>query len=386
VSLTLAHLLGEHWQSYLAANRTHLRTAHYRAVRSVLSCRTPALGGQVYQCASCHRDHYAYHSCNHRNCPACGARDTQEWTAKQEARLLPAPYFLVTFTIPEALRAACRSHPKELYDLLLKESAGALQDVLETKLGAQGGGGGFTSILHTWTRQLQHHPHVHIIIPGVTYDKKSRTLRHPARPEFLVHGAALAERFKNRLEIALKQQHPEIYQTLTPTQTNTFTKATRWVTDVRHVGGGKSALRYLARYVKRSAFSAKNLLGYDRHGKVRLRWTNSQTGKVGILALHPHELVRRWLLHVLPKAFTRVRHYGYLAGAAKATRLRVRALLGQFGEPAPDIPGQEPFRCDHCGGELKLTGKLERIRPRGPPAWKHTPEKEDQGEAGDTDD
>ena len=144
--LTLTEVLDEHWQSFIEDNHAHLCTAHYRAVRSVLSCRTPALGGQVYQCASCHRDHYAYHSCNHRNCPTCGARDTQEWTAKQEARLLPAPYFLVTFTIPEALRAACKSHPKELYDLLLKESAGALQDILQTKLG---GTVGFTAVLHT---------------------------------------------------------------------------------------------------------------------------------------------------------------------------------------------------------------------------------------------
>jgi Putative transposase len=114
-------------------------------------------------------------------------------------------------------------------------------------------------------------------------------------------------------------------------------------------------------------------------------WTCSDTGKRGTLALHPHELVRRWLLHVLPRGFARLRHYGFMAGAAKETRLRVRALLGQFGEPAPDIPEREPFRCDHCGGELKLTGKLDRIRPRGPLAWRHTPEEEEQGGAGDTD-
>jgi hypothetical protein len=402
VSLTLEQILGGHWQGFAANNHAHLCTAHYRAVRSVLYCRTPALGGQTYQCAGCRRNHYAYHSCNHRNCPKCGARDQGEWSAKQEARLLPAPYFLVTFTIPEALRAACRSHPRELYDLLLKESAGALQDVLETKLG---GTGGFTSILHTWTRQLQHHPHVHIIIPGVAYDKKSRTLKHPAKPDFLVHGAALAERFKNRLEIALKEVHPEIHKALTPAQLAAFAKATKntkgtngsngnrgtngnkWVTDVLHVGAGKSALRYLARYVRRSAFSDRRLLGYDRRGNVMVGWTSSQTGQRGTLRMHPHELIRRWLLHVLPQRFTRLRHYGFMAGAARETRLRVRALLGAFGEPAPDIPEQEPFRCDHCGGELRHTGKLDRIRPRGPPAWRYIPEEEEEGgEAEEADD
>jgi hypothetical protein len=374
VSLTLAQLLGEHWQSYVAANYAHLCTAHYRAARGVLACRTPTLGGQVYRCGGCGRDHFAYHSCNHRNCPGCGARDQQEWSAKQEARLLPAAYFLVTFTIPEPLRAICRKHPAELYDLLLKESAAALQDVLKTKLG---GTGGFTSILHTWTRQLQHHPHVHIIIPGTAYDRDTRTLKPTAKPDFLVHGNALAARFRNRLEIALEEHYPDIHGALTPAQKTAFGKNTKWVTDVLHVGGGKSALRYLARYVRRSAFTDRRLLGYNRDGKVLVSWTCSDTGKRGILRLHPHELIRRWLLHVLPRGFTRLRHYGFMAGAARETRLRVRALLGEIGEPAPDIPEREPFKCEHCQGELILAGKIEPVRQRGPPAWKHIPEKQE---------
>ncbi len=374
MSLTLAQILGDHWQAYAAENHAHLCTAHYRAVRGALACRTPALGGQAYRCRDCGRDHSAYHSCNHRNCTQCGARDQQEWSARQEARLLPVPYFMVTFTVPEALRATCRRHPAELYDLLLKESAAALQDVLRTKLG---GTGGFTSILHTWTRQLQHHPHIHIIIPGTAYDKKTRTLKPTAKPDFLVHGAALAARFRNRLEIALREGHPEIHAALTPAQKTAFTHDSKWVSDVLHVGTGKSALRYLARYVRRSALTDRRILGYDKDGKVRVSWTCSDTGKRGILTLHPHELIRRWLLHVLPRGFTRLRHYGFMAGAARETRLRVRALLGQIGEPAPDIPEREPFRCEHCQGELAPAGKIEPVRKRGPPAWKHIPERQE---------
>jgi hypothetical protein len=374
VSLTLAQILDDHWQTFVAKNHAHLCTAHYRAARSVLTCRTPALGGQTYRCRSCGRDHFAYHSCNHRNCTQCGARDQQEWAAQQEARLLPVPYFMVTFTVPDALRATCKQHPKELYDLLLKESAAALQDVLQTKLG---GSGGFTSILHTWTRQHLHHPHIHIIIPGTAYDKKTGTLKPTAKPDFLVHGAALAARFRNRLEIALKEQHPDIHSELTPAQKNAFTHNTKWVSDVLHVGTGKSALRYLARYVRRSAFSDRSILGYNKDGKVLVSWTCSDTGKRGVLVLHPHELIRRWLIHVLPRGFTRLRHYGFLAGAAKKTRLRVRALLGQIGEPVPKIPESEPFKCDHCKGELILAGKIEPVRKRGPPVWKYIPERQE---------
>jgi len=373
VSLTLAELLGEHWQGYAAANHAHLCAAHYRAVRSVLACRTPELGGQLYRCGDCGAKHFAYHSCNHRNCPGCGALDAQVWTAKQEAKLLPVPYFMVTFTVPEELRRACLAHPAELYDLLLKESAGALQDVLLKKLG---GTGGFTSVLHTWTRQMLHHPHVHIIVPGTAYDKASGELRPPAKPEFLVHGSALAARFKLRLAAAIEERHPDIHAEMAPGNQELFGAAKKWVTDVRHVGQGETALRYLARYVNRSALGAKRLIGYDAQGRVLLNWTSSQTGKPGVLSLHPFEFIRRWLLHVLPKGFTRVRHYGFMAGAAKKTRLRVRALLGQIGEPAPRLPEQEPFKCAGCGGALAFAEELARVRPRGPPAWKYYPEKE----------
>ena len=372
--LTLAELLLQHWPAYAAANREHLCAAHYRAVRSVLSCRTPELGGHLFRCGDCGRAHYAYHSCNHRSCPGCGALDTQVWTAKQEAKLLPVPYFMVTFTVPEALRRACLAHPKELYGLLLKESAGALQDVLQSKLG---GSGGFTSILHTATRQQLYHPHVHAIVPGTAYDRASGELKPPAKPEFLVHGKALAARFKARLEEAIKAGHPDIDAELEPARKDIFASDKKWVVDVRHVGRGKGALRYLARYVKRGAFGPGSLLGYDGQGRALLKWTSSQTGQSGVLALNPHELIRRWLLHVLPKGFTRVRHYGFLAGAAKATRLRVRALLGEIGEPEPQLPEPEPFRCGHCDGPLALVGKLERVRKRGPPAWRPAPEEPD---------
>ncbi|MCP3969077.1 MAG: hypothetical protein GY717_01900, partial [Rhodobacteraceae bacterium] len=174
-----------------------------------------------------------------------------------------------------------------------------------------------------------------------------------------------------------KEQHPEVHAALTPAQKTAFAHDSKWVCDVLHVGTGKSALRYLARYVRCSALTDRRILGYDRGGKVRVSWTCSDTGKRGILTLHPHELIRRWLLHVLPRGFTRLRHYGFMAGAAKETRLRVRALLGQIGEPAPDIPEREPFRCEHCQGELAPAGKIEPVRKRGPPAWKHIPERQE---------
>jgi len=371
VALALADLLLEHWTPFRRRHREHLCAAHHRAARSALACRTPALGGRLYRCGGCAKSHFAYHSCNHRSCPGCGARGQQEWTAKQEARLLPVPYFMVTFTIPEQLRPLCRAHPRALYDLLLRESAAALQDVAATKL--KGARLGFTSVLHTWGRQMQHHPHVHCIVPAVALDPSKGKLFHPKGDAFLVHFRPLAQRFRNRMRNAIREQHPDIHQTLTASQRRALSGTTTWNVQLQSAGNGKSAMRYLARYVQRSAFSAKRLLGYDAGGNVLLAWTSSDTGKRGVLHLHPHEFIRRWLTHVLPKGFARIRHYGFHSSAAGKSRTLVRVLLGaSFNEPPPRLPEPEPFTCQHCGGPLHYLRDIPRIHPaRGPPPRPH---------------
>ena len=370
MKLTLADVLHEHWESYAIKQRSHLSSAHYRAVRAVLSCRTPAMGGHLYQCSDCQKKHYAYHSCNHRSCPQCGAHDQALWSAKQEARLLPVPYFMITFTLPAQLRQACIAHPKELYQAILKESAAALKDLIATK--HHGAEIGFTSILHTWGRQIQHHSHIHIIVPAAGYDRKTDTVIQPKKSTFLIHYRPLAQRFRNRLRQALQNltlDNGNLLK-LSPEATRSLSPATTWNVQVKHVGKGATALRYLARYVHRSAFHPKRLLGYDKGGNIRLQWTCSNTGKSSILTLHPHEFIRRWLIHALPKGFARIRHYGYLSAAALKTRLRIRAHLGQLGESPPQLPELEPFCCDHCGSALQFLRKIIKTTqaPRPPPS------------------
>lgn len=366
--LSLEEVLREHWPDFARRNRARLAAAHYRAVRAVLRCRTEALGGNLYECEHCHTKHYAYHSCNHRSCPQCGALDQQRWCATQEARLLPGvPYYLVTFTIPDSLRPVCKAHPAILYDLLLRESAGAMQDVARTKLG---GRLGFTSILHTWGRPIQHHPHVHIVVPAVALDSTTRTLRHPRDPDtFLLHETPLALRFRNRLDIALKTRHPDIHRSLS-SQARRDLEATKWRVDCQPVGQGRPALRYLARYVYKTALGTNRILGYTNDGRIRLSYQNSNTGAWGVVALRPDTFIARFLSHVLPKGFVRVRHYGWMSGAARKDRLLVRCLAcGEIGEPTPKIPEVPKPRCPHCGLLLTPAGRLEPLQfKRGPPS------------------
>ena len=366
---TLQRVLEEHWPSYAKKHRSRLNRAHYRAVRCALACRTAEMGGKLYRCGSCSKYHYAYHSCNHRNCPQCGALERQAWSAKQEAKLLPAAYFMVTFTLPDKLRYLCLAFPRILYKLMLTESAAALRDVIATKY--KSGRIGHLSVLHTWGRQMQHHPHVHCIVPAVVFDEANLQLKLPKKDDFLVHYGPLAARFRSRIYFRLKDDYPEIYSQLTPAARDVLRPKIQWNVDLQHVGKGATALRYLARYVNSGPFSPKRMIGYDKTGHLLLKWTCSDTGITKVMRLSPHEFIRRWLLHVLPKGFQRCRHYGYLSGAAKKTRLKVRLLLGEFAEPAPAEPEAESaLRCPHCDGELIYISKIPRIQcglPRGPP-------------------
>lgn len=362
MTLPLAEVLRDHWPDFARRHSTRIAAAHYRAVRAVLECRTPALGGHLWKCSCQHHHlHYAYHSCNHRSCPQCGALDQQKWATTQEARLLPGiPYFLITLTVPEALRGICRKYPAILYDLLLREAAGAIKDLCRTKLR---GLPGFTAVLHTWGRQLQHHPHVHLVVPAVMLSTDDTDLRLPPQPGFLLHGTPLATRFRNRLQLALRQHHPDIHADLLGHHPEAF--LAKWVADVRSTGSGKPALRYLARYVFRSALGPKRILGYDHHGRLRLLCHESATNRPHIIRLSIDTFLRRWLTHVLPKGFVRVRHYGWLSGAARKTRLMVRALVcGELDEPTPKLPEAPVPRCPHCGAAMSL---LTRIHPRAPP-------------------
>lgn len=365
--LPLAEVLADHWPDYARRNASRLVTAHYRAVEAVLRCRTPAMGGHVFRCAHCQSNHYAYHSCNHRSCPQCGALDQQRWCATQEARLLPGiPYFLITFTIPDTLRPFCKQHPGIAYDLIMRESAGALQDIAQTKLRARLG---FTGVFHSWGRQGQHHPHAHIIVPAVGFDEITREVRLPKKAAFLLWHQALAARFRNRFEIALKQHHPELHRALSPEARRSLGPPVDWVVDCKHVGHGRHALRYLARYVFKTAFSSSRILGYTPDGRIKISYQDSTTKQWGVARLKIDTFLQRFLTHVLPKGFVRVRHFGWLSGAARRTRLLVRALLcGEIGEPAPKLPETPKPCCPNCGALMTCISTLAPLHfKRGPP-------------------
>jgi len=344
-----------HWPAYERKYRARLLPSHRRAVTAIVSCRTPALGGQLYRC-DCGQEHYAYHSCNHRACPQCGHADATEWLDRQRRKLLPVPYYLVTFTVPAQLRPVIRSQQKDLYPLLLRESAGALRDIARDHkdLGAQIG---FLAVLQTWTRDLRYHPHVHCVVPGGGLSPDRLRWVSPKREGYFLPQSVLALRFRTRLRQALQQHHPQLY-----VQIPRAAWALAWVADVQPVGTGEPALKYLAAYVFRTALSAERILADDGQ-TITFAYRDNQ-GRPGTVRLSPERFLHRFLQHVLPRGLQRVRHFGFLSAAATAQWQRVLALLDW--KPLPRIlpPPRPPPLCPTCNRPMALIGRLARAPPR----------------------
>ena len=349
----LAQVLRQHWTQYEGQFGAQILPSHRRAVQCILNCRTQTLGGQVYHCANCAEERFVYHSCNHRACPRCGNADATEWVQRQKLKLLPVTYYLITFTVPEELRQWMRSHQKLGYSLLLKESAGTLQDVAskDKYLGAELG---LLSVLQTWGRQLQFHPHVHCVVPAGGLRQDALRWCRPKSPDFFLPQIVLAARFRSRLKVALQGQ-PDSAQI--PAQVWRH----KWVVDVQPVGSGESALKYLSAYVYRTALGSQRIL-QDEAGQVTFKYKDSEQGQWHTLTLSAMEFIRRFLQHVLPRGFQRVRYYGWLSAAATTRWERILALLDWKPPQAlPPVPLSLPL-CPKCHQPMARIGFLPRCR------------------------
>jgi Putative transposase/Transposase zinc-binding domain len=350
--IPLAEVLRRHWPAYEDQFGHRLLPSHRAAVTAILSCRTPTLGGQRYRCA-CGRDHYAYHSCGHRACPQCGQDDTTQWIAKQKTKLLPVPYFLVTFTVPEGLRAVIRAHQKLLYHQLFAQSSGALLDVALTKLGIELG---LLGVLHTWSRQLIFHPHVHYVVPGggLTPDGL-RWVR--IKDEYFLPTHVLALRFKNRLRQQLEREHQDLLKQVPATLWRQD-----WVVDVQPVGSGEAVLKYLSAYVYRTALGAQRIVR-DEHGRITFTYRESENGRTRPGTVSAPEFLRRFLQHVLPRGFQRVRYFGWLSPAAVRRWTRLQTLLDWRPAAVPSKSSPPPPLCPVCQLPMRFIGRIARAPP-----------------------
>jgi hypothetical protein len=360
---TLADIVQQYGAAYEAQFGARLLPSHRRTLRDIAHCRTAALGGHLYACEACGETHYQYHSCQNRHCPQCQHQLGKQWLAKQQDLLLPVPYFMVTFTLPAALHDVARQQQKIVYNILFRASAAALQ-TLAWDPRYIGGQIGMVGVLHTWGRNLTYHPHVHYVVPagGLSSDGEQWLA---ARRNFLVPVKALSILFRAKVRDALKRtelfdQVPvEIWQQA-------------WVVHCKPVGKGEGALKYLAPYIFRVAISNRRILKVA-DSKVTFRYRESDTGRWRTCTLMAEEFLRRFLQHVLPKGFVKVRYYGlfspslrhqlpliWLVLAVPEEALDTKHEANSATEPID--PAVNMLACPRCG---QIMHWVKRLRPFG---------------------
>lgn len=353
----VAEIFRLHGAAYRSKYGPRMLRSHRRAMRDIESCRTASLGGEVYLCKKCDLYRYSYHSCKNRHCPKCQNGKANEWLEEQKNLLLPVTHFMVTFTLPEELRAVARSNQKTVYNILFRASSQALQKLaLDPRF--VGGRIGMVGVLHTWTRDLRYHPHVHYIVAGGGLDEEGRW--KASRKDFLVHVRPLGVIFRAKVRDDVKKAG--LYS-----QVDKRAWKKDWVVHSEPVGSGEQAFKYLAPYIFRVAISNNRILKLE-DGKVTFKYKESATDEIRFSTLSSEEFIRRFLQHVLPDRFVKVRYYGLLSPSNRHLLKRVRALLGganvvqaETGDHGVN-EGHEARRCPECGGELRL---VRRLDPKG---------------------
>jgi hypothetical protein len=366
----LADIFRRYGPEYRAKFAAHMPTSHLKVMEAIEQCRTAALGGHVYQCTACGDLEYSYHSCKNRHCPKCQNDEATHWLAQQRTLLLPVPYFLVTFTLPEALRPVARAHQPLLYNLLFQTSSAALRALaLDPKY--VGGQIGMIGVLHTWTREMAYHPHVHYLVPGGALAPDGLTWLTPRYADWLVPVHALSKLFRGKFQEALR---PTGLLAHVPLQV--WTQG--WITHCQPAGTGSEVLAYFAPYLYRIAITNNRLVQCD-DGSVTFR-VKERTSHLGTHRTLPaEEFIRRFLQHVLPKRFMKVRYYGVLSPHRRPALAQSRTLLAVSPTAAPaaqrshtrdrhepPLTPEAPRHCRTCGEPLVVLFRLLPHKNRPP--------------------
>lgn len=357
--LEVADILRLHGPAYREKFSDRMLPSHLRAMRDIEQCRTESLGGQVYFCNQCQEQRYSYHSCKNRHCPKCGNQQANAWLDQQQNLLLPVPYFLVTFTLPAELRPLARSNQKLIYNLLFRTSSAALLKLAQDPRFV-GGRVGLVGVLQTWTRQLRYHPHVHYLVTGggLTPQGSWRS----SGKVFLVHQRPLGIIFRAKLRDQLKK-----CGLFASVDQRVWKKD--WVVDCEPVGSGAAACKYLAPYIFRVALSNRHILKLE-NDRVTFKYKDSVSQQIKTANVTAEEFIRRFLQHVLPPRFIKVRYYGLLSPSNRHLLRQARQLLSPTScqpkcpETAELNPTPPPalLTCPLCRAPLILLGPLT---PRG---------------------
>ena len=353
---TVADVVRRYGAAYLAKFGKRVPVEHRKVLSMIARCRTGKLGWVIYRCQHCHREHSVGRSCGNRHCPSCQQHKTKSWLLSQTARLLPTHYFLLTFTIPASLRSLVRSHQRACYAAMFAASSAVIRKLAADPKYVGSSDCGFFGVLHTWGRDLNYHPHVHYVVPGGAVSEDGRRWLCSAANFFIpVKAASIIYREKFREEMRkaglLTQIDPKVW-------------SEAWVVHSKAVGDGKRALKYLAPYVFRVAISDRRIIrieeGADGQGQVTFGYRKTGSRRWRRMSVTAEEFLRRFLQHVLPRGFQKVRHYGFAAAIRRKQYDRIHWLVSLamgmiylLHAAHPQMPSRGvEFRCTECGGPV----------------------------------
>jgi hypothetical protein len=316
----LADVVRQFASKYTSQYEDVMLPSQKRAISDIAACCTPKMGGRLYRCNDCNESFWQFYCCRNRACPKCHGEQTRQWLEKRQAELLPCGYFHAVATVPSELHDVFRQHQKFMYGLLMRVSAEAIKELCKKKR-YLGGLPGLLSVLHTWNGQLGYHPHVHMLITGGGLRDDGEHWE-PARGEFLVPVSLLSKKIAAKFRDALKEDNPDVFETIP-----TMVWRREWVSFLKHYGHGNDAvMSYLSRYVFRTAISNARILAVDQtHVTFRYKDRKAETWRTK--RLPGIEFLRRFLQHVLPRGFHKVRYYGLWHHSKRAQSNRAWLLL-----------------------------------------------------------
>jgi hypothetical protein len=388
LGLEVADVFRRYGEAFCRHHGASLSTAQRRAMTAIELCRTAALGGHVEQCDNCEHQRISYNSCRNRNCPKCQSLARAEWLERRESELLHVPYFHVVFTLPEPVAVIAYQNKEHVYDILFRTASETLQTIAADPkhLGAEIG---FFSVLHTWGQTLTHHPHLHIVVAGGGLSPDG-TRWIFSRPNFFLPVEVLSRLFRRLFLDALQQAFDagnlQFFSALEPLRTRQAfrrylapLRSAEWVVYTKApFDGPQQVLRYVARYTHRVAISNDRLLDIE-DGRVSFSWKDYRDdNQRKTMTLAAHEFIRRFLMHVLPKGFQRIRHYGFLANCCRGRKLALcRQLLRMpphepgyylkkdYRQRYEELTGRSLTQCPVCQhGEMLVIEVLPDTRPR----------------------
>jgi len=379
--LEVADIVRRHGAKYRQKFDQRLLPRHHRALADIEACRTAAFGGQVSTCDRCQQKIYAYHACKNRHCPKCHGEKTRRWLDQQRERLLlHCPFYLLTFTLPTELRAVARAHPTIVYRLLMQSAAAAILKLARDPRFLGAATPGLLAVLHTWTRAMLFHPHAHLLVTAGGMSDDGLAWIKPKYPRFLLPEHALSKIFRGKFRHRLNKAG---LFALVP---KAAWKHKSWVVDCQHAGSGEKVLDYLGRYLFRIAIANSRLDRLDDDGTVSFHYRDNRTRQIKTATVSAEEFLTRFLAHVLPEGFTKVRYSGLFSSSNRNRLEAARTLLTPptnatpvaipqtcaadgIAADSPQKAERDPARCPLCKvGRLVVTELIQRPRrARGRP-------------------